>query len=234
MNCCCARSRRSRRVRRREAIGADRPAMSGGEPSRNAQMEITRRTLARWRWAPAPGPARSRPALAGAARGRLVVAMSSDPGHLDPRVEAGVPGWAISGPSSTGPSGASTGRPIPCLVTKWEQMSPTTLRWTLRRGFKFHDGEEFTAESVKLASADGRPRRGIRRGRAVQAIREVNDPDRVYRRPHHGTADRPLSAMPRRFTAVSPKAFRELGDKFATDPVGAGPWSSSSTGRAST
>ena len=40
--------------------------------------------------------------------------------------------------------------PIPCLVPKWEQVSPTTLRWTLRRGVKLHKGEDFTAESVKL------------------------------------------------------------------------------------
>ncbi|MGH7334062.1 MAG: ABC transporter substrate-binding protein [Candidatus Rokuibacteriota bacterium] len=41
--------------------------------------------------------------------------------------------------------------PVPWLVTKWEQVNPTTMRWYLRKGVKFHNGEDFTAESVKVS-----------------------------------------------------------------------------------
>src|SRR5688572_23410541 len=37
---------------------------------------------------------------------------------------------------------------IASLATAWEQAGPTTWRFTLRRGVKFHDGTPFTAADV--------------------------------------------------------------------------------------
>ena len=36
----------------------------------------------------------------------------------------------------------------PGLATKWTQISPTQIRFELRRGVKFHDGAPFTADDV--------------------------------------------------------------------------------------
>jgi peptide/nickel transport system substrate-binding protein len=38
----------------------------------------------------------------------------------------------------------------PDLAEKWEQPDPTTTVFTLRRGVKFHDGSDFTAEDAKV------------------------------------------------------------------------------------
>ena len=40
---------------------------------------------------------------------------------------------------------------VPELATKWEQTNPTTWRFTLRQGVKFHDGSPFNAETAAEA-----------------------------------------------------------------------------------
>jgi peptide/nickel transport system substrate-binding protein len=52
----------------------------------------------------------------------------------------------------------------PALATSWEIVSPTTWRFKLREGVKFHNGADFTAEdvqaSLKRASDPKSPLRG--------------------------------------------------------------------------
>ena len=81
----------------------------------------------------------------------LVVAFSIDPGHMDPRVEAGVSGWSTFHTIHDPFLWREKINPVPWLVTKWEQVNPSTMRWYLRQGVKFHNGENFTPESVKVS-----------------------------------------------------------------------------------
>jgi peptide/nickel transport system substrate-binding protein len=43
-----------------------------------------------------------------------------------------------------------TGRFVPWLAEKWQRLSDTSWRFTLRRGVKFHNGEPFNAQAVKF------------------------------------------------------------------------------------
>ncbi len=40
------------------------------------------------------------------------------------------------------------GKPVPKLATSWKQLNPTTWRFYLRKGVKFHNGDSFTARDV--------------------------------------------------------------------------------------
>ncbi len=42
------------------------------------------------------------------------------------------------------------GQPVAALATSWTRVNPTTIKFQLRRGVKFHHGEDFTAEDVKF------------------------------------------------------------------------------------
>lgn len=164
------------------------------------------------------------PAVVGKAE-ELVLGFSLDPGHLDPRVEAGVPGWSMFEHMFDGfVFRNKKGDPIPWLVEKWEQASPTVLRWHLRRGAKFHNGEDFTAESVKASIEQYTAPTSRSPWRARMAVikdYKIADPytiDLVTEKPNRPLLRNTTSAM-----ALSPRALRELGEKFATNPVGTGP-----------
>src|SRR5262249_19439727 len=113
--------------------------------------------------------------------------------------------------------------PVPWLVIKWEQVTPTALRWHLRRGVKFHNGEDFTAESVKVSFEQycaPNSRSPWKSQLVVVKQFKMSDPytvDLITER-----RNRPLLRNSTQAMALSPRALKDLGDRFPTNPVGTG------------
>jgi len=81
------------------------------------------------------------------------VALTADVGSMDPYRDNSVVGLEIQGHvfdplvDFRGPDFT----PTPLVAERWENPDPTTWRFFLRKGIKFHDGKELTAEDVKFS-----------------------------------------------------------------------------------
>jgi peptide/nickel transport system substrate-binding protein len=114
---------------------------------------------------------------------------------------------------------------VPELATKWEQVNPTTWRFTLRQGVKFHDGSAFNAEAAADALNHMWAKENAFRVRGyigpeftvkpvseyvIDVVTESPDPilpSRLYFSPLH-----------------SPKARQDAPDQMQLHPVGTGPY----------
>ncbi|MGI6284856.1 ABC transporter substrate-binding protein [Neomoorella humiferrea] len=117
------------------------------------------------------------------------------------------------------------GKIVPALATEWKS-SNDGKEWTfkLRQGVKFHNGEEFNAESVKVSLErfiSSTPLRQKPLWVSLTGV-EVVDPYTVtikFSQPNGAV----LSALT--LTAmIPPKAYKEKGTKLFEHPIGSGPF----------
>jgi ABC-type transport system substrate-binding protein len=118
-------------------------------------------------------------------------------------------------------------RPATSLAESWDFPNPTTMVLRLRKGVKFHDGTDFTAESVKFnierlldEKVGATPRAAFQVVRSV----EVVDPHTV--RLNLKTAwGAGLGMLADRGGAMnSPAAVARLGQEYGFNPSGTGPF----------
>jgi peptide/nickel transport system substrate-binding protein len=110
------------------------------------------------------------------------------------------------------------------IAERWEQLSPTSYRFFIRRGIQFHDGTELTAEDVKF-SLD----RAINTPAVAYIVDFISDvqiegPYQVVVNTHapYGPGLRNL-AVP--FAAIVPKAYVEANPNgLLQKPIGSGPY----------
>ncbi|MDB5915709.1 MAG: peptide transporter substrate-binding protein, partial [Ramlibacter sp.] len=165
------------------------------------------------------------------AAGTLTVALHQDPGNWDP-VATFLVSWGAVGSQIF--DGLIVRTPdmklVPGLATKWEFLDKNTkIRFTLRQGVKFHNGEPFDAEAVKftfdrLLGEEGKKGPQQSNYASIDKVVVVNpmtvdmflkSPDPVLLTKLAG-----YGAM-----IVPPKYIKEKGSQFfGMNPVGTGPF----------
>ncbi|HKD94651.1 MAG TPA: ABC transporter substrate-binding protein [Gaiellaceae bacterium] len=100
--------------------------------------------------AAATGPASSRAAAHAAAKGTVTIAITGDPGKLDPGLTSGAEALQVAEFSyDTLVHQLPGGKIVSGLATKWKVLSQTRVRFTLRSGVTCSDGTKMTASVVK-------------------------------------------------------------------------------------
>ena len=125
---------------------------------------------------------------------------------------------------------AKTFKPKPMLATEWKIVNDTTWEFKLRRGVKFHNGEPFTAASVKATidfALDPATKSHFASAGYWGLVKEVVVVDDytvrfVTKQPWPNLAD---SAASTNSLIMPAKALKELGpQKLAEKPIGTGPF----------
>ena len=166
-----------------------------------------------------------------APEGQIVIAQGADPTTLDPHMHAENFTFAVVHNvfDHLARRFVKDGQLAhePGLATSWTNVNPTTWEFKLRRGVKFHNGEDFTADAVKFSIERVlNPDQKARWRWAFTDIErvEVVDPFtvRIVTKVPVPTLITNLAyCMP----IVPPKYVREKGDvHVATNPVGTGPF----------
>lgn len=165
------------------------------------------------------------------AAGTLNVAINQDPGSWDP-IDTFVTFWGSVG-SNLYDGLTMRGADLklqPGLATKWEYLDDNKrLRFTLRQGVKFHNGEPFNAEAVKftferLLGAEGAKGPQKSNYDSIGEVKVVDEytVDFILKQP-----DPVLLTKLAGYGAmiVPPKYIQENGEEnFNTHPVGTGPF----------
>ncbi|MFN8524852.1 MAG: ABC transporter substrate-binding protein [Chloroflexota bacterium] len=172
-------------------------------------------------------PAQQAAPAAGKAGGNLTYGLSADPPNLDPHVDTGAAAMTVKQlVYNTLVRYNAKGEIIPDLAESWTTPDDKTYVFKLRKGAKFHDGTELTAEDVKASYARIlEPKTGARRRANMVDIKEVVADDANTVRLVLNKPNAPLMAnLARPEAAILSKKFLESSGDPNVKMVGTGPF----------
>lgn len=175
-----------------------------------------------WGW---PG---ATPLAYGAPQGKVVIAQGVDPTTLDPHWHEETPAYnVLLNIYDTLLFRDRDLKLIPWLAESWKLVNPTTWEFKLRKGVKFHNGEEVDAEAVKW-SLD-RLRDPEMKNRQAGNFRLVSSVDVVDKLTVRVTTSKPFPTLENqlalRGAIMAPKHFKGKDKAFADrNPMGTGPY----------
>ena len=168
------------------------------------------------------------PALAAAApQGKVVIAQGVDPTTLDTQNQQETPASVVASHLfDTLVERDQNLKIVPALAAELPKLvAPTTWEVKLRRGVKFHNGEEFNAESVKFSLE--RVKTGLRASSNFRPIEKVDIVD-PYTVRVQTSKPWPIFATimtSRQASMYPPKAYAGKDSAFISkNPIGTGPY----------
>src|SRR5262245_25596861 len=161
--------------------------------------------------------------------GEVKMALAAEPNTFDPHLTVGRNTQIFIANVYAGLTARDAqGNLVPALAESWKRLNPTTWQFTLRKGVKFHNGDEFNAECVKFTldrATNPETKATISSEVSTIASTEVLNANIV-----HVTTKTPDFLLPVRLgelfgLMLSPKHTNAMGrEAIATKPNGTGPF----------
>ena len=164
---------------------------------------------------------------AGASTGKdtLVIAQGADAKSLDPHASNDNPSSRIRVQIYDRLMDLDdNGVPQPMLAESWERPDDKTIIFHLRKGVKFHNGDEMKASDVKFSLE-----RALASPEVSHILTGINSVEVLDDYTVKVTTEKPMAAILNNLAhttiaILSEKATKEAGDKFGQNPVGSGPY----------
>ena len=164
---------------------------------------------------------------AGASTGKdtLVIAQGADAKSLDPHASNDNPSSRIRVQIYDRLMDLDdNGVPQPMLAESWERPDDKTIIFHLRKGVKFHNGDEMKASDVKFSLE-----RALAAPEVSHILTGINGVEVLDDYTVKVTTEKPMAAILNNLAhttiaILSEKATKEAGDKFGQNPIGTGPY----------
>lgn len=170
-------------------------------------------------------PDKKSDAGAGGKRDTLVIGNGADAKSLDPHASNDNPSSNVRVQIfDTLMDLDDDGIPQPMLAESWERPDDKTIIFHLRKGVKFHNGDEMKASDVKFSLE-----RALKSPEVSHILAGINGVEVLDDYTVKVTTEKPMAAILNNLShttiaILSEKATTEAGDKFGQNPIGTGPY----------